>query len=87
MNPSPPPPSTAYQAPAEHPHTGSDTSLRLLAGLVVGLAAAAIAGALLYRARPQPPRPWYASMRDELAQQLKQLERLAAGVRSEIERG
>ena len=74
---------TATHAPAE---TGS--SFHLVAGLAIGLAlGGALVGALLYWARPNQPKPWHGRIRDELAEQVKQLQKVAAAVAHEIERG
>ena len=76
--------------PPAHPSTSpvTDSSLHLVAGLAIGLAlGGALVGALLYRMRPQPPKPWHGRVRDELAEQLKQLQQVAAAIGREIERG
>ena len=62
-------------------------SLHLAAGLAIGLAmGVALVGALVYWTRPQQPKPWHGRVRDELAEQLRQLQKVAAAVAQEIER-
>ena len=76
-------------APTHAPtHADTGSSLHLVAGLAIGLAVGgALVGALLYWARPNQPKPWHGRIRDELAEQLKQLQKVAAAVAHEIERG
>ena len=88
----PTPPAAAYPVAGPDQSGDMDTSLPLIAGLAVGLlVAGAIVGALLYRARAQPPKSWYRTVRGEVAEQvalqLKQLRQVATAVAGELDRG
>ena len=78
-------PHAPYQADTR---TETRSSLHLVAGIAIGLTVGgALVGAMLYWMRPQQPKPWHGRVRDELAEQLKQLQKVAAAVAHEIERG
>ena len=84
INGEPPAPRAPHDAPTGALHEGS---LHLMAGIAIGVAVGgALVGAMLYWMRPQQPKSWHGRVRDELAEQLKQLQRVAAAVASEIER-
>ena len=80
---------TAPHAPHGAPPTAlHDGSLHLIAGIAIGVAVGgALVGAMLYWMRPQQPKSWHGRVRDELAEQLKQLQKAAAAVAHEMERG